>query len=294
MKILELGSLKGIEFKTKQELSEEQVALLNEIEVNEDTVNAFKGLLTKTEAESDATLFTSVKDAAHREVKKSIYDSIDANIKEYLDTLSSDEKSQLDKLDSKDKLKSVLKIYKAKLANADTDAEKAALKQEYDNFKASVDTDYVKKEVVGETQNELNSLRLQLEGIKSSRKSEILTSSAIQSGIVDEKFISSPILPSMVLSAVENYLKKPFKSGGSEVYGQVVMNDNMELSIQQKVEDKFIPISVDSKIVNIQDVVASALREFNLAKEEDKQVIIEPRGKDGEKKKLDYSDLLKK
>ena len=294
MKILELGSLKGIEFKTKQELSEEQIALLNEIEVNDDTVNAFKGLLTKIEAESDATLFTSVKDEAHRAAKKGIYDSIDANIKEYLDTLSSDEKSQLEKLDSKDKLKSVLKIYKSKLANADTDAEKAALKQEYDNFKASVDTDYVKKEVVGETQNELNSLRLQLEGIKSSRKSEILTSSAIQSGIVDEKFISSPILPSMVLSAVENYLKKPFKSGGSEVYGQVVMNDNMELSIQQKVEDKFIPISVDSKIVNIQDVVASALREFNLAKEEDKQVIIEPRGKDGEKKKLDYSDLLKK
>lgn len=251
----------------KETLGEEALAKLNEVEVNETiSTKLLNGLITNEEAETSSSLFEKHKERWHKEARKAAYDSIDSTHSEAMELLNSTDLEEYKVIETtKEKNKYLLQKLKTKIANANTDAEKVALKQDYDDYKKKVASDFIPKDSVKSYIDEVEALKRKLSIRDKQQVKNELFATAAKSGKLIDSIKNSPLATSVVNEAVIQYLKETTFMAENVKAELVLDEDTGQVNVRQK--GKEIGISVDGNVLKLEDIVVSAIKQFGLHKE---------------------------
>jgi hypothetical protein len=258
---------------------------------DENTQKIKQSIFNQSEAESSPVIIGKVRDTENKAARKAVLDSIDSVITQHAQVL------EVQPDNTKDKTKAILDYYKAqvdtltnenalmaeKLKNGITDADSKAIIQEKDSEIKQMKLSYVPKDQVVLLQaeldklkktfiakedydamkNELKETKKKVEKLDKLTYEDQIVSKALTGNYLSEDIKSSELMDVTVLAAVNKYVD-------SEVFGSQGLKAVLKLNeVTRKLEvrqeqDVTLPISLDGKILTVEDVINKALVKYNI------------------------------
>jgi hypothetical protein len=267
------GLTSKVGVKLQDYIGEDLLAKINEVELDEtkatELKDKLKGLMNKTEAETNPDIHTLKKDQWHKEARKSLNDQYDLVSKEQEELLNDTEKDEYNALEtSVKKTKFLFSKLKDKIKNADTDAEKKAIKKEYDDLKLKIDADYLPKSSLLDKDKEINDLRKQLKSFETSYVKDHIVRLASTQKIAEN--YRNELLDDIVLGAVNKYIESE-SFGDSKISAKISYNKETNRVEVKNKADETLAISVNGNILTTEELVKGALQKYKILDEGQQQ-----------------------